>query len=593
MRQIIGLSLGLVLLVGGCDGNDGNVPEAGPPPISGGTLHVTADARYAVVSDPARASIFVADLASASQLHRLELTAEDEPGRIAEDAEGRVFVVLRRAGEVVTLDPRGGTITERRDVCRAPRGIDVDPDGDLVIACAEGVLVRMPATGSGLHTVKLPPDLRDVVARDGRTYVSRLRTAEILVLEGDRVVTTMRPTSISTDEDPFGRSLEPTVAWRMRGVPGGVMLVHQNSVSSQLGVLGGSSGVYYGGDCSLGVVRAVVTMFSVPAEDPSLFQSSAVAVDGASLVVDGAIEERTGRIYVSAAAETGPSTFGGRGFGFSGVRTLEPRGMSSIPTCFASGSGDQLRGGDFAATAVAPIPGGGMVVQYRDPSMLVVDHGRSPLAGGEPSTRQIALTGGPVQHFGHALFHEAAGTGATCAGCHPEGAEDGHTWLFESGTRRSQTLTGGILETAPFHWDGQVGGSTGVMEGTFVGRMGGQMPRAEEIESFSAWIDALPAMPGEPIADTGAVERGRTLFEDDAMGCASCHSGPRRTNNQSIDVGTGGRFQVPGLYELSYRPTYFHDGSADSLDAVVASHGNSTSFDDTQRADLVAFLRTL
>ena len=47
MRQIIGLSLGLVLLVGGCDGNDGNVPEAGPPPISGGTLHVTADARYA------------------------------------------------------------------------------------------------------------------------------------------------------------------------------------------------------------------------------------------------------------------------------------------------------------------------------------------------------------------------------------------------------------------------------------------------------------------------------------------------------------------------------------------------------------------
>lgn len=583
MRTIMGVSLGLALMLGCDGGNDGNVPSAGPPPISGGTLHVTSDGRYAVVSDPARASIFVADIEAGRELHRLNLSAEDEPGRITEDDAGRVFVVLRRAGQVVTLDPATGAITERRDVCRAPRGIDVNEAGELLVACAEGQLVRMPATGSGVHTVKLPPDLRDVVARSGRyTYVSRLRTAEVLVLDGDAVVATMRPASISAEEDRLGRTLEPTVGWRMRAAPGGVMLVHQNSVSSQLGVLGGSSGVYYGGDCDLGVVRPVVTRFSVPDSDPSLYQASAVAIQGASLVVDGAFDVASGQLYVAAAAEPGPSSLGfGRFLGFSGVRVVTPT-MSTIPTCRAGT--DPLEVEDRPATAVAPIPGGGMVAQYRDPAVLVVNR----RAGDQT---EIALSGGPVHHFGHALFHEAAGTGATCAGCHPEGAEDGHTWLFESGTRRSQTLTGGILETAPFHWDGQVGGATSVMEGTFVGRMGGDMPREAEIRSFEAWIDAIPALPGEVLSDTAAVERGGQLFESE--GCTSCHSGPRRTNNETLSVDGRGRFQVPGLYELSYRPTYFHDGSAASLDEAVAGHAGGAALEDTDRADLVAYLRTL
>ena len=217
---------------------------------------------------------------------------------------------------------------------------------------------------------------------------------------------------------------------------------------------------------------------------------------------------------------------------------------------------------------------------------------------GDGRATDIALDGGDVTHIGHALFHEAAGTGATCAGCHPEGGEDGHVWAFEDGARRSQTLLGGILDTLPFHWDGQVESPAAVMDGTFVGRMGGEMPRADEVDSFAEWMDALPALPGAVVTDADAVERGRLLFERADVGCTSCHSGELRTNNENRDVGTSdelGRreFQVPALYEVAYHAPYMHDGRAETLAQVVETHGGGGALSDSERADMVAYLRSL
>ena len=71
------------------------------------------------------------------------------------------------------------------------------------------------------------------------------------------------------------------------------------------------------------------------------------------------------------------------------------------------------------------------------------------------------------------LFQKGAQSGMTCAGCHPEGLEDGRVWLFnEVGARRTQSMAGGIGDTAPFHWGGEFLNFDELMIEVFVTRMG-------------------------------------------------------------------------------------------------------------------------
>lgn len=572
MRQPT-LALGGALLALACTPSS-TVPPDGPPALAGGTLHLTEGGRYAIASDPDRASIHVVHLTSREELHTIELAPEDEPGRIAEDAAGRVHVVLRRAGEVLSLDPESGDVLERRAVCRAPRGIDYDEgSSELVVACAEGSLVRLPAAGGGVASVlPLEPDLRDVIVRsDGTTLVSVFRSAEVLVVRDGVVASRIRPASMeSTGFTP--RSWVPTVAWRMREHPDGAILVHQHSASSQLGTLGVPSGVYYGGDCLNGVVRSVVSIVDVESGT-----ARSIPLDGLSLVVDGAYAG--GQIYLAAAAEPGNATAGFGITSLTGLRRVSETEATADGICIPVW--DQL-GEERPVTGVAVTSDGQVVAQYREPGTLAV--------GAYGSLGSVALAGGSALHFGHSIFHEAAGSGATCASCHPEGGDDGHVWRFDVGARRTQTLRGGILETAPFHWSGDVVDGTRVMEGTFVGRMGGARPHDFEIAAFEEWVDALPALPA-PDEERAAAERGRALF--DASGCGDCHSGRLGTNNQTVDVGTGGRFNVPSLYELVYRAPYLHDGRAATLEGVVGTHGDTGALTDAQRGDLATYLRTL
>jgi mono/diheme cytochrome c family protein len=334
--------------------------------------------------------------------------------------------------------------------------------------------------------------------------------------------------------------------------------------------------VAYGGGCDTGIVRSTVTVFSE--EGP---QRSA-ALEGASLVVDG-VDPGRGSLYLAAAAEPAAPRQGGSDSRSSGVRRIDSGALDRDAERSLCVTGEAPIGHHTPVTAVAAFPSGGYVAQLRDPLRLWISR------DGERG-HTVDLSGGRVQHMGHAVFHEAAGTGATCAGCHPEGGDDGHLWSFDVGPRRTQTLTGGILDTAPFHWSGDVPGTTDVMEGTFVGRMGGGRLFQDEMAAFNQWVDALPAVPG-PSEEAGAVARGEAVFE--ASSCGSCHSGPLHTNNENADVGTGGPFQVPSLYELVYRAPYMHDATVPTLEELLTSHGEAATRSEAERRDLAAFLRSL
>ena len=154
-----------------------------PPPISGGTLAVSSDGTYAFAADSDRDALYVIDLKTGISV-TVALEAGDEPGRVVEDAAGRVHVALRGAGAVASIDPATSTVLGRTSVCPRPRGIAYMAVGDaLYVACAGGELVTLPAAGGVVtRTVIVEPDLRDVVVVGSNVYLSELRTAAILKL---------------------------------------------------------------------------------------------------------------------------------------------------------------------------------------------------------------------------------------------------------------------------------------------------------------------------------------------------------------------------------------------------------------------------
>src|SRR5664279_3183837 len=62
-----------------------------------------SDGHHAVVADPDRDRLMVVDLDAGTTVE-IALQAGDEPGRLVQDAAGRVHVALRRGGALLTIN---------------------------------------------------------------------------------------------------------------------------------------------------------------------------------------------------------------------------------------------------------------------------------------------------------------------------------------------------------------------------------------------------------------------------------------------------------------------------------------------------------
>ena len=209
------------------------------PPLSGGTLLALSDSVTVAISDPDRDLLYLVDTKADAVRATVVLADGDEPGRLAEDAAGRVHVVLRRAGAIVTVDAESGTIIARRAVCAAARGIAYQKATDQVhVACAGGELVSLPAAGGDpVRTIRLDRDLRDVVvAANGSLLVTTFRKAEVLVIGADgRLTSRLAPGSGAVPTTSGTVEMRtPAVAWRMAALDesrGSVVLLHQTGVT--------------------------------------------------------------------------------------------------------------------------------------------------------------------------------------------------------------------------------------------------------------------------------------------------------------------------------------------------------------------------
>ena len=593
------LALLLVSLTGasiaaGCSGIDDTfVPNTDiaiaavtPPAISGGTLAIAGDGRTAVAADPDRDVVWIVDLQTQALKSKVVLEEGDEPGRVAIDGNGRAHVALRSGGAIATIDALGdGKLIERRQVCAAPRGITYESAGDrLHVACNTGELVTLPAGGgAATRVLKLERDLRDVVVQGDKLLVSRFRSAEVLVVGVDGKIWQREAPPVVKGFDPnFGTesNFEPAVAWRMIPRPsGGAVMVHQRGTANAV-VIEQPGGYGSGGGCDGSIVQTTVTEVepggeTVPIVIPHVGSAS---ISGSALPVDIAISPNESEVTIVAAGNNAI------------LRTTRSSIANSESTGCDPSFGEQVPGQPIAAQYWS---GGQLAVQLREPAAIyLVD-------------KQVTITlpGESRRDTGHDVFHKSANgfSSLACASCHPEALDDARTWNFNPiGPRRTQSIRGGILATAPLHWDGDMEDLGHIMSEVFVNRMGGAPLGPRQSRLVGRWIDAQPVLPKAEIADTSAVDRGKVLYFDTKVGCATCHSGEKLTNNDWADVGTGKAFQVPTLMGIADRAPFMHDGCAKTLrDRFSADcgggdkHGVTSHLTPAQMDDLVAYLETL
>lgn len=590
------VAAGAASLVSACSGTIPDLPDdpnpvklaaKAPPAISGGTLHVTKQG-LAVAADSDRNLVWLVDLGTQA-VRKIALQDGDEPGRVAEDNAGKVHVALRGAGAVATIDLASGKVLSRTQVCTDPRGLAYDAQNDQVhVACAGGELVSL-AGGSVVRTLRLDRDLRDVVVQGDRLLVTRFRAAEVLVLDAQgTVLNRQTPPKLGKGggfEDGFGTSFTPTVAWRAIPMPGGgVALTHQRSADSQV-VISTPDGYGGGGD---------------PCGDGTIVETTVTTIDGDGYATNNGTPTGTiiGATVGVDVATDGNGNFAVASSGTDSVFFASQAVLDQGP--FGCGGENQEAKTDGQPVAVA-FWNNQWITQLREPAgIAIIPNGQTNVG------TTITLPGETAADTGHFLFHHAASgtTHLACASCHPEGHEDAHVWVFDTiGARRTQTVSGGVLDTLPLHWDGDMDDLGTIMHEVFVNRMGGSAQGPRHIAAFADWMQTIPARRASPTGTTTQIEHGKEIFSRADVACGDCHNGAHLTNNKNHDVGTGRALQVPTLIGIAARAPFMHDGCAQTLhDRFDPSksacnggdqHGQTSHLSATEIDDLVAYLETL
>lgn len=569
------------------------VQSASPPPIFGGTLAIAHGGNLAIASDPDRDRVYLVDLAARTVVHAVDVGEHALPFRIAEDGARRAHVTLRGTGELATIDLVSGQIVQRRWVCAEPRGVAYEAATDRVhVACDGGQLVSLQADGGdAVRTVALNRGLRDIVVDGDSLVVSRFRQAKLVRVSAD-----------GTPSPEFGpvvvKGVEAEVAWRTIANPaGGVTMLHQRASTKPIDIAAAQVSSY--GGCGSAVVESVLTPFVPNAPQkvaPGLMQmvvpvDVAYAPDGVTALVVSPGNSRTRALV---------------GYGFFGPKEQPP-----MP-CWNEGPppdplpiDPSFHPNQYVAAAFDGQ--GHAILQSREPAALVLIGEKLP----HKELATISLSDVSRADTGHMIFHSNSGAFLACASCHPEGGDDGHVWTFADQNlfaRRTPSLRGTVKGTAPYHWDGAFPDVPSLVDDVFSRRMGGPALVDPAKKAIQHWVEAIPAPQPEPSADWSAVSRGAELFNGSAK-CSTCHTGVRRTNNMTVNVGTGAPMQTPSLVGISARAPFMHDGCASTLEqrfgvGVFADgaasrcgggdhHGQTSQLSPAQIADLVAYLNAI
>ena len=226
-----------------------------------------------------------------------------------------------------------------------------------------------------------------------------------------------------------------------------------------------------------------------------------------------------------------------------------------------------------------------------------------------------------------------------CFSCHPDGNSDGRIWENPEGLRKTPPMAG-LAHTHPLHWSadrdevqdfeytirGKLMQGFGLTKGALTPKIGFEKTELKEnLSNKSADLDALAIYTNSfgftlsphieaPGKLTKQAERGKSIFFNNQVGCASCHSGPYYSDSQLgakgkiHNVGTGNddpsekmgpEYDTPTLLGLYRNAPYLHHGKAKTLMDVLTTqnlndkHGKTSHLSISEKEDLVEFLKAL
>jgi DNA-binding beta-propeller fold protein YncE/mono/diheme cytochrome c family protein len=268
---------------------------------------------------------------------------------------------------------------------------------------------------------------------------------------------------------------------------------------------------------------------------------------------------------------------------------------------------------------------------------------------GEMKTARVAAE--PVDDTvsrGRKLFYGGRDTyssgGMGCAGCHPEGRDDGHVWheVFpEPGKddanflatknlafktkegklgypRQTPMLAGRMSSSGPFGWHAQNATlSARLAEGFLRHRWGIGWdidPKSwmtnERAVPLAAFLRRGLVPPPRAVTElTDEQKKGKEIFESAATKCVQCHTPATEFTTRlpyplkKVDPPAGfedeenNNFKAPSLLFVGGTGPYYHDGSMATLQDLIAKNGDrmgtTSHLSASERAALVAYLETL
>jgi DNA-binding beta-propeller fold protein YncE len=242
------------------------------------------------------------------------------------------------------------------------------------------------------------------------------------------------------------------------------------------------------------------------------------------------------------------------------------------------------------------------------------DLARLPLDGGAPTIYPLAKPAPmPEARRGEMLFCDATmcfQSWHSCLSCHPDTRTDGLNWdLLNDGIgnpKHSKSLVTAMRQNPVMSLGVRADAKAGVRAGI---RFIEFAVRPEsDAAAIDAYLEALRPDASPKLVKgrlSAAARRGKVLFEDAKVGCASCHSGPLFTNEKGYDLGTGtgvdlGRpFVTSPLVEVWRSGPWLHDGRAANMLDVLGKcnpgdhHGHTSQLKPTELADLAEYVLSL
>lgn len=644
----------------------------------GGALARSIDETVLYVADEDRSQLLVVPLPADVNKPPSAIKMPGAPASVIA-LDGRLLVTIRDPGMLVILRANGASVTEEAKVPLPEDawGVAVTEDERTAIvtsAWPHKVSAVDLDTGAKRWTTNVRREPRAVVVRpDGKSaYVTHLVGGAVSRIDGidggaanvrvSEVRLPVAPSSAPLPGKPNSFIIDGTLAYAAVLSPSGDRLfVPRHAIGAQMTSQWFGRGtvdvLLTDGDTPLSPDRAPHTaVFNghpygyddralidesdgpVPLSAPIFIQPRAVAYRSSKATLIVAAEGSEELVELDARSIE-PSQSVIRRYGLGGDQAdVKARTKCGAPTGLALSNDEGYAWvlcrstGDLAIVKLDPFDG-----KPFDASIVPIVHlADDPLP--EPAAR------------GRRLFYSAVDKvvsgGIGCAGCHPDGREDGHVWQ-EQPVPKGESRRNGILSGAPWRtfWHGGVAElgyprQTPLLAGrvnakspygwrgeqssleqrltTGFGQHGGsgawgtpateQVSRAEALAAFLR--KGLVRPPSEHRELTAEEQRGKAIFQSPETRCTSCHPSAADYTDRSVvslgpALGLKGfliepdapSFKTPSLLYAGGTPPYFHDGRYATLpelvDKINDTMGKTSHLSAGDKAALAAFLATI